>query len=406
MRNTRRMRATGTLGTRLRAGAGTALLLALSTAAGAADPPPTMAGCDLTPEAGDEAVYVQTPLGAFQIELYPNVAPQTVANFLGYIERGDYEDTLVHRIVPGIVMQTGGFRFQDVFFEAVETQPPVPNEPCISNVAGTVAMAKLDGQPDSATSQWFVNLGDNLGLDSSNGGFTVFGRVRGHGVAVARAIAMLTETVPIDPVPYYQASVSQPLWDFYRASPLREPLDLEAVAAGCFDPDASGVVLAQDPQSYLDLEPDDMLELQVTLASTACETGGGPGAPAFACEDPGRRILLMDPATTGLFPDPDAPFGLLEAEMSCDGLAASEQSFTTRLEQIGAQLDGRFIKLRYSVPEPGAAVSGAAGLLTLLALRRRRRGQAVSGARRRGLTRGTRSAAVAASPGRPRGAAP
>lgn len=352
------------------------LLLGMPLTAFAADPPPTLESCDLTPVADGEAVFVQTPLGAFQIELYSNVAPQTVANFRGYISRGDYDDSLVHRIVPDFVMQTGGFRSRDVFFEPVETQPDVPNEPCISNVAGTIAMAKLEGQPNSANSQWFVNLVDNTGLDSANGGFTAFGRVRGHGLSVPTAISLLTTKVQTDPVPPFLAAVPMPLWSFFRASPVTQQLDLEPGDSGdygCFDPDQAGILLAEDPQSFQDWEPNEALGLEMTLVSTACEPGGGAaGPPSVACTDPeGRRVLLMD-STGGFFGDPDAPFNLAEQVVSCDGLAASEASLTARLEALGAQLDLRFIKLQYSVPEPGSGIAGAVALFTLYGLRRGR----------------------------------
>jgi len=137
-------------------------------------------------------------LGPIDVRLYNTATPLTTANFLNYSNDGDYVDSFIHRSVPGFVVQGGGFTFpsNEVGVEEIPTDPPVPNEPGISNLRGTIAMAKLGGDPDSATSQWFFNLGDNSeNLDSQNGGFTVFGRVVGDGMTVVDAIASL-QTVP------------------------------------------------------------------------------------------------------------------------------------------------------------------------------------------------------------------
>ena len=112
-------------------------------------------------------VRVSTDLGDFTIELFDAQAPGTVQNFLNYIDSNRYIDSFVHRSVPGFVIQGGGFTLAEgsTTVEGVTTDPPVTNEPGISNLRGTVAMAKLGGDPDSATSQWFVNLADNTSLD-------------------------------------------------------------------------------------------------------------------------------------------------------------------------------------------------------------------------------------------------
>jgi cyclophilin family peptidyl-prolyl cis-trans isomerase len=137
-------------------------------------------------------VVIHTDLGDIEIELFDEQAPQTVANFLNYVNDGDYADTFIHRSVPCFVIQGGGFKFIDDAVEEVPKDSPVVNEPGISNTRGTIAMAKLPDDPDSATSEWFINLADNSGnLDSQNGGFTVFGKVVGDGMQVADAIAAL-----------------------------------------------------------------------------------------------------------------------------------------------------------------------------------------------------------------------
>jgi peptidyl-prolyl cis-trans isomerase A (cyclophilin A) len=138
-------------------------------------------------------VRVSTSVGDYSIELLDESAPLTVANFLGYVDRNDFNGTYLHRVVDNFVVQGGAYRFK--LFEGpidIPVGEPVVNEFGASNVRGTVAMAKVDGDPDSATNQWFVNLADNsANLDGSNGGFTVFGTVLGDGMAVLDAIDAL-----------------------------------------------------------------------------------------------------------------------------------------------------------------------------------------------------------------------
>jgi cyclophilin family peptidyl-prolyl cis-trans isomerase len=137
------------------------------------------------------AARLTTDLGNIDFAFYPDAAPQTVANFLGYLGRGDFVNTMFHRSIPGFIIQGGAFR-ADATASAVPTQAPVINEPRISNLAGTVAMAKVGGNPNSATNQFFINLADNAAnLDGQNEGFTVFARVAGNGMTVANAIAAL-----------------------------------------------------------------------------------------------------------------------------------------------------------------------------------------------------------------------
>lgn len=137
-----------------------------------------------------------TNMGQFCIELFETQTPLTTANFLNYINSDAYTNGIFHRSVPGFIIQGGDFKVVDGTDEKtlapVNTFPPINNEFKISNTRGTVAMAKLSGNPNSATSQWFVNLADNsLNLDNQNGGFTVFGRVIFDGMNVFDAIEKL-----------------------------------------------------------------------------------------------------------------------------------------------------------------------------------------------------------------------
>ena len=107
-------------------------------------------------------------------------APETVENFLNYVEDEDYNDTIIHRSVADFIVQGGGFAVEDSQVVDLPADAPVDNEFSAerSNVRGTIAMAKQGGNPNSATNQWFFNLGDNsANLDNQNGGFTVFGEV-------------------------------------------------------------------------------------------------------------------------------------------------------------------------------------------------------------------------------------
>lgn len=138
-------------------------------------------------------VEVTTNIGKFEINLYDETTPVTVQNFLNYVSSGRYDGTVFHRSVPGFVIQGGGFRFeQQLPLIATATNAAIINEPKWANVKATVAMAKVAGNPNSATNQWFINLANNsANLDVQNSGFTVFGQISSTDMAVVEAIAAL-----------------------------------------------------------------------------------------------------------------------------------------------------------------------------------------------------------------------
>jgi len=138
-------------------------------------------------------VEFQTSQGNFQVNLFDQTTPNTVDNFLKYIDEEHYTNSVIHRVSPNFVVQGGGFKFEgDWPLTRIETNSPVVNEPTYSNVKGTIAMAKLANNPNSATDQWFFNLANNASnLDLQNGGFTVFGQVIGDGMTVVEKIAKL-----------------------------------------------------------------------------------------------------------------------------------------------------------------------------------------------------------------------
>src|SRR6266536_3595947 len=137
----------------------------------------------------------RTILGDFEVELYDQDKPVSVRNFIRYVQSGAYTNMFLHRCLPGFVVQGGGFgttnRWTTDLLAVIHDVPSfgtITNEfnigTRLSNIYGTIAMAKAGGDPNSASSQWFFNLGDNsANLDNQNGGFTVFGHlVRGTNV--------------------------------------------------------------------------------------------------------------------------------------------------------------------------------------------------------------------------------
>ncbi len=138
-------------------------------------------------------VRIVTNKGTIVVELDREKAPITVSNFLRYVDDGFYDGTLFHRVVPGFVIQGGGFLPGLV---RKDTRPPIINESNngLSNVRGTIAMARTN-DPDSATSQFFINLVDNTSLDYApdRPGYAVFGRVI-EGMDVVDAIAEVETT--------------------------------------------------------------------------------------------------------------------------------------------------------------------------------------------------------------------
>lgn len=138
-------------------------------------------------------VQFQTVMGNFEINLYDETTPETVSNFLSYVNSEDYANNIVHRSARNFVVQAGGFTFNDALpLDNVQQRPAVINEPVYSNVRGTIAMAKLGNDANSATSQWFININNNsANLDIQGDGFAVFGEVMDNGMDVVDAIAAL-----------------------------------------------------------------------------------------------------------------------------------------------------------------------------------------------------------------------
>ena len=130
--------------------------------------------------AAGQQIEIKTNLGNILLEIYPEKAPKTVNNFLGYIKEKQYEDTIFHRVIPGFMIQGGGF---DKAMKKKPTRQPIENEAGngLKNEIGTIAMART-GDPHSATSQFFINVKNNVFLNHTEPtqrgyGYTVFGKV-------------------------------------------------------------------------------------------------------------------------------------------------------------------------------------------------------------------------------------
>ena len=122
-------------------------------------------------------VVFETSHGTMKLEVYPDDAPVTVENFLKYIDEGFFNGTIFHRVIPGFVIQGGGF---DAEMNQKKTHPPITNEADngLKNLRGTLSMARTSAK-DSATSQFFINLVDNDVLDHGvrDFGYAVFAKV-------------------------------------------------------------------------------------------------------------------------------------------------------------------------------------------------------------------------------------
>jgi peptidyl-prolyl cis-trans isomerase A (cyclophilin A) len=137
------------------------------------------AGAAAQDKAAAPRVLLATSLGDITLQLDPEKAPKTVANFLDYVKSGHYDGTVFHRVISGFMIQGGGFG-ADMVQKPTKAPIPLESRNGLKNERGTVAMARTS-VPDSATSQFFINVVDNAMLDQPNSrdgqGYAVFGKV-------------------------------------------------------------------------------------------------------------------------------------------------------------------------------------------------------------------------------------
>ncbi|MGK0297397.1 MAG: peptidyl-prolyl cis-trans isomerase A (cyclophilin A) [Gammaproteobacteria bacterium] len=234
-------------------------------------------------------VLIETPLGDIQIELFDDEAPVTVTNFLSYINDDSFVNSFIHRSVPGFIIQGGGFISTDNVLANVTAKSAIVNEFGRSNIRGTVAMAKVGGDPNSATSQWFINLADNSAqLDPQNGGFTVFGEVINNGMVIADAIASLEI---IDGSASSAALTEVPVIDFSGTQILRRHIVFTEFS------------IPSDLNQFSDLQLTSAVNIQNPTAGNSVEylvtvTNAGP--------DPATEIEVLDLLPAGM----EIPTGL------------------------------------------------------------------------------------------------
>jgi peptidyl-prolyl cis-trans isomerase A (cyclophilin A) len=220
----------------------------------ASEPPAATAQPEAAPSADSGLrMLIETSLGDIVVELDVDRAPNTVDNFLMYATEKFYDGTIIHRVIPNFIIQGGGYA-NPMAEKTAGLHPPIRNEWAngLKHKRMTIAAARVPGKPDSATSQFFINVADNPRLDQpqeDGAGYAVFGRVVG-GEDVVEKIC----SVPLQIVPTYRDASGQPV------TPVT-PIIIKSVRV-------EGVDVAEDPEGKA--PPD----------STASAPADRPAAPA------------------------------------------------------------------------------------------------------------------------------
>ena len=160
-----------------------------------------------------QKVRLATSMGDVVLELDKEKAPKSVDNFVEYVKAGHYDGTVFHRVIETFMIQGGGMKPD---MSEKPTRPPIPLEAGngLSNLRGTVAMARTS-MPNSATSQFFINVVDNQRLDAAGGGYAVFGKVTSGMDVVDKIKSVATgnkgphQNVPVQPILINKASLEK-----------------------------------------------------------------------------------------------------------------------------------------------------------------------------------------------------
>jgi len=229
-------------------------------------------------------VRVSTSYGDFSVELYGDAAPQNVQNFLNYVRRGAYAGSYFHRLdkTDNNVLQGGGYTFQPwVGPIAIPADPPVPLEYNLPNVRGSIGVARTP-EPNSATSQWYINLADNtepFGPNEASAGYTVMGAVLGDGMNVVDAISELTP---------------RSLGATHPQTPLRNYPNEDNIVR------SENLVLMNAEVTYRYSEAVSVFEYQSTLLFTSVTVNGGEEMYTLNLSlvpDPEKIIFRLNPET-------------------------------------------------------------------------------------------------------------
>ena len=346
---------------------------------------------------GTQVVELSLSNGTLCLEMLTDDAPINVANFLYYVESGEYDGSVFHRFLPGFVLQGGDQRRDGQ--GGLEPIPPkddedVLNEPCTldspgpvnpgtmvcserGNERGTVAAAKVapevpGGGPDSASTDFFVNLVDNReNLDNQNGGFTVYARVMGDGMDLVDSLAQ--------PTAYQRQAVSLAVASLDEVALAGETQGVGDYA-GCFDPNGNAAgVLLPDRLRELIGKNDPRDGSFPYLLSTLCSATPVPDPEDFVASPCSGMISSADELSVGV----DPRTGLLDPSPAVyySHSCAAVDSFLAAIEDARenasyqAAYDSEVVTIETAtlilVPEPAASWLAAAAGLALIVLRRR-----------------------------------